>query len=53
MTVKELYEYCKERGVTDFEIYINEISVNGCFVGYEKLTPDKIDIGYGERMITF
>ena len=53
MTVQELYDYCKERGVTDFEIFINEISVNGCFIGYEKLTPDEIDIGYAEKMITF
>lgn len=53
MTVQELYDYLKELGVTDFEIFINEISVNGCFIGYEKLTPDEIDIGYAEKMITF
>ena len=52
MTVQEFYDYCKERKITDFEIYINEISINGSFIGYEKLTQDEIDIGYAEKMIS-
>ena len=52
MTVKEFYEYCVKHNVEDFRIFVDHISVNGCFVGYEELTTKKIDIGYGEQMIS-
>ena len=52
MTVKEFYEYCVEKHIEDFEVYVDQISVNGCFIGYDKLTNEKIDIGYGEKIIS-
>ena len=52
MTVEEFYQYCIKRGVENFAIYVDEISVNGCFIGYKELTNEKIDIGYGENMIS-
>ena len=52
MTVQEFYDYCKDKNITDYTIFVDEISVNGCFIGYDELTPKKIDIGYGERMIS-
>ena len=51
MTVEEFYQYCKERHIEDFRLFVDQISVNGCFIGYEELTPDKIDIGYSEKEI--
>lgn len=52
MTVEEFYQYCKENGVEKYSLFVDQISVNGCFIGYAELTPDKIDIGYGERIIS-
>ena len=52
MTVKEFYEYCVEKHIENFEVYVDQISVNGCFIGYDKLTNEKIDIGYGEKIIS-
>ena len=52
MTVEEFYEYCKKNNVTDFKIFVDQISVNGCFIGYNELDEGKIDIGYGEKMIS-
>ena len=52
MTVKEFYEYCVEHNIEDFRILVDHISGNGCFIGYEELTPKEINIGYGERMIS-
>lgn len=52
MTVKEFYEYCVENHIEDYKIFVDEISVNGCFVGYNELTDKMIDIGYGEKMIS-
>lgn len=52
MTVEEFYQYCKEKHIEDFRLFVDQISVNGCFIGYEELTPDKIDIGYGEKIIS-
>lgn len=53
MTVRELYNFCSARGITDYKIYIDEISINGCFVGYKEMNRDDIDIGYEEKMISF
>jgi len=53
MTVRELYNFCSARGITDYKIYIDEISVNGCFVGYKEMNRDDIDIAYEEKMISF
>ena len=53
MTVRELYNFCSARGITDYKIYIDEISVNGCFIGYKEMNRDDIDIVYKEKMISF
>ena len=53
MTVEEFYNFCKEHGITDFKIFVDDISINGCFIGYEELVPEKINIEYGEKMISF
>lgn len=53
MTVRELYNFCSARGITEYKIYIDEISVNGCFVGYKEMNRDDIDIVYEEKMISF
>ena len=52
MTVQEFYDYCKDNGITNFKIFVDQISVNGCFIGYTELSPELIDIGYSERMIS-
>ena len=52
MTVREFYDYCVDNGIEDFEVFVDQISVNGCFVGYTKLSPELIDIGYSERMVS-
>lgn len=52
MTVEEFYQWCKDRDIQEFKIYVDQISVNGCFTGYDELTEKKIDIGYGERIIS-
>ena len=51
MTVRELYNFCSARGITDYKIYIDEISMSGCFVGYKEMNRD--DIEYGEKIISF
>ena len=53
MTVRELYNFCSARGITDYKIYIDEISMSGCFVGYKEMNRDDIDLEYGEKMISF
>ena len=53
MTVRELYNFCSARGITDYKIYIDEISMSGCFVGYKEMNRDDIDIVYKEKMISF
>lgn len=53
MTVRELYNFCSARGITDYKIYIDEISTSGCFVGYKEMNRDDIDIAYEEKMISF
>lgn len=53
MTVKEFYNFCSVRGITDYKIYIDEISMSGCYVGYKEMNRDEIDIGHGEKMISF
>ena len=53
MTVREFYNFCSTRGITDYKIYIDEISMSGCFVGYKEMNRDEINIGYGEKMISF
>lgn len=52
MTIKELYELCKEEEALDFKIQVAQISVNGCFTGYQELDEDMIDIGYGEQIVS-
>ena len=52
MTVEEFYQYCKENGVENYTLYVDQISVNGCFIGYTEITPDNIDIGYGEKIVS-
>lgn len=52
MTVKEFYEFCEDNHITDYKIFVDQISINGCFIGYEELTPEKINISYSERMIS-
>lgn len=52
MTVEEFYQYCKEKHIEDFRLFVDQISLSGCFVGYAELEPDKIDIGYGEKIIS-
>lgn len=51
MTVEQFYIWCKEKNILDFKLISDQISINGCFVGYEEVEPDKIDIGYGERTV--
>lgn len=53
MTVRELYNFCSARGITDYKIYIDEISMSGCFVGYKEMNRDEINIGHKEKMISF
>ena len=53
MTVREFYNFCSARGITDYKIYIDEISKNGCFVGYEEMNRDKIHVEYEEKTISF
>lgn len=52
MTVEEFYQYCKDCGVENYKLFVDQISVNGCFIGYAEITPDKIDIGYGEKIVS-
>lgn len=53
MTVEEFYRYCQEHDITNYRIFIDKISLAGCFIGYEELTEKDINVGYGEKMITF
>ena len=52
MTVEEFYQYCKNNHIEDYKLFVDQISVNGCFIGYAELTPDKINIGHGEKMVS-
>ena len=52
MTVEEFYDWCSKQNLYNFKIYVDEISVNGCFVGYKELQSDMIDISYSEKMIS-
>lgn len=52
MTVEEFYRYCKDHGVENYKLYVDQISVNGCFIGYAEITPDMIDIGYSEKIVS-
>ncbi len=52
MTVEEFYDWCSKQNLYDFKIYVDEISVNGCFIGYKELQPDRIDISYSEKIIS-
>lgn len=51
MTVEEFYQWCKAANVTDFYLVSDEISINGCFIGYEEVTPERTDISYGEQTV--
>ena len=52
MTVKEFFNYCVANDIEDFKIFVDVISMNGCFVGYKELTYKDIDIGYGGKIIS-
>lgn len=51
MTVEEFYQWCKEQELTDYNMMSDEISVNGCFIGYTEVTPERTDIDHSERMV--
>lgn len=51
MTVEEFYQWCKEREAQDFSLMSDKISVNGCFIGYEEVTPERTDISYSEQTV--
>lgn len=53
MTIRELYNFCSARGITDYKIYIDKISINGCFVGYKEMNRDEINIEHEEKIISF
>lgn len=57
MTVEEFYQFCKEHGITDYKILMDEISINGCFIGFKKVFENNIAFGYdniyGEDMVWF
>lgn len=52
MTVEEFYEFCEDNHITDYKIFVDQISLARCFTGYKELTEKEIDISYSERMIS-
>ena len=52
MTVQDFYEFCEDNHITDYKIFVDLHSIAVCFIGYEELTPEKIDISYSEQMIS-
>ena len=51
MTVQEFYEFCEDSHITDYKIFVDQISLAGCFTGYKELTEKEIDISSDEQAI--
>lgn len=51
MTVEEFYQWCKEREAQDFSLMSDKISVNGCFIGFTEVTPERTNIDHSKRMV--
>ena len=51
MTIQDFYEFCEDNHITDYKIFVDQISLAGCFIGYKELTAKEIDISYGEQII--
>lgn len=51
MTVKEFYEFCEDNHITGYKIFVDQISLAGCFTGYKELTEKEIYISSSEQII--
>lgn len=51
MTVQDFYEFCKNNNITNYKIFVDQISLAGCFTGYKELTKKEIYISSGEQII--
>lgn len=51
MTIQEFYEFCEDNHITNYKIFVDQISLAGCFTGYKELTTKEIDISHKEQII--
>lgn len=53
MTVKEFYEYCVEKHIEDYKIFVREFEIypdwDGIFLDYKGLTNKEIEIDHNEE----